>query len=150
MHYLGGSALSQFRKIKKLKDAQYLIPTLQDIEATYLYLIHSENPLTTEQHNRLQEILPELSLRSVTLEQGFITLPRAGTVSPWSSKATDIVQQCGLSEILRVERAIVWQLHAAPALTPAQCQTLAPLFYDRMIETVAYQFDTLNDFFSPH
>ncbi|OUD12415.1 phosphoribosylformylglycinamidine synthase [Thioflexithrix psekupsensis] len=149
MHYLGGSALSQFRKIKKLKDAQSILSTLQDIEATFLYLIHSENPLTSEQQARLHALLPELSLRPVRLEQGFVTLPRAGTVSPWSSKATDIVQQCGLSDVLRVERAIVWQLHALSPLFPVQLQQLAPLFYDRMTETVAFQLDTLSDLFIP-
>ena len=36
----------------------------------------------------------------------FYVTPRKGTISPWSSKATDIFRNCGLKSIKRVERGI--------------------------------------------
>ncbi len=43
-----------------------------------------------------------------------IVVPRPGTVSPWSSKATDIVHNCGLEKVRRVERGIVYTLGWSP------------------------------------
>ncbi|MDI9682561.1 hypothetical protein, partial [Burkholderia cenocepacia] len=36
----------------------------------------------------------------------FVVLPRFGTVSPWASKATDIAQHCGLTQVRRIERGV--------------------------------------------
>ncbi|HEX9813261.1 MAG TPA: phosphoribosylformylglycinamidine synthase, partial [Burkholderiales bacterium] len=67
-----------------------------------------------------------------------LVVPRVGTLSPWSSKATDIVHRCGLSKVKRVERAVAW--HASKtdgtALDPAERERLIPLLHDRMTETV--------------
>jgi phosphoribosylformylglycinamidine synthase len=34
----------------------------------------------------------------------FLVTPRLGTISPWSSKATDIARACGFAQVLRIER----------------------------------------------
>ena len=34
--------------------------------------------------------------------------PRSGTISPWSSKASDIFSRCGLDSVHRVERGVRW------------------------------------------
>ena len=47
-----------------------------------------------------------------------LIVPRAGTISPWSSKATDIAQVCGLRTVRRLERGIEYGLAAARPLFP--------------------------------
>ena len=59
-----------------------------------------------------------------------LVTPRLGTVSPWSSKATDIFHRCGLDAVSRVERGVRWYFDGAP---PADLN----LLHDRMTETVA-------------
>ena len=59
--------------------------------------------------------------------------PRTGTLSPWSSKATDIAHNCGLTEIVRIERAVEWSV---PQTSPGLWEALIPLLHDRMTETV--------------
>ena len=46
----------------------------------------------------------------------FYVTPRKGTISPWSSKATDIFRNCGLKGIARVERGI--RFNVSPAVPP--------------------------------
>ncbi len=65
-----------------------------------------------------------------------LVVPRPGTISPWSSKATDIAHNCGLDSILRVERGTAYYIAASTALTDGQLQSLGELVSDRMVEAV--------------
>ena len=44
-----------------------------------------------------------------------LVVPRFGTISPWSSKATDIARHCGLDAVRRLERGIAYRLHPRSA-----------------------------------
>jgi phosphoribosylformylglycinamidine synthase len=63
-----------------------------------------------------------------------LVVPRPGTISPWSSKATDIAQVCGLGALRRIERGIGYRLHATRPLGSERLLRLAPLLHDRMTE----------------
>ncbi|MEK6629441.1 MAG: phosphoribosylformylglycinamidine synthase, partial [Acidobacteriota bacterium] len=65
-----------------------------------------------------------------------LVTPRLGTVSPWSSKATDIARQCGLTSVGRIERGTLYSLEGAGEL-----RAVVPLLHDRMTETVLETFD---------
>lgn len=65
-----------------------------------------------------------------------LVVPRPGTISPWSSKATDIVHNCGLKNVLRVERGIAYYLQADTSLSDNQLMILGELLSDRMVEAV--------------
>src|SRR3984885_5114979 len=65
-----------------------------------------------------------------------LVVPRPGTISPWSSKATDIAQVCGLSAVRRIERGILYTLELARAVPAGRHPALAALLHDRMIEAV--------------
>src|SRR6202042_3358486 len=69
-----------------------------------------------------------------------LVVPRGGTISPWSSKATDIAHVCGLAAIRRIERGIAYRVQTSAALEHAQLAALAPVLFDRMTEMVL--FDT--------
>ncbi|WP_058555064.1 phosphoribosylformylglycinamidine synthase [Thiohalocapsa sp. ML1] len=66
-----------------------------------------------------------------------LVVPRPGTISPWSSKATDIAQHCGLDAVLRLERGVAFYLDA-PALDDDAVATAAALLHDRMTEAVLF------------
>src|SRR6266545_3448043 len=71
-----------------------------------------------------------------------LALPRFGTVSPWSSKATDIVRNCGLAKIARVERGVAYYIDASDpkALSEPARRALDRAIHDRMTETVVQSF----------
>ena len=42
-----------------------------------------------------------------------LVVPRLGTISPWSSKASDIVSNCGIDAVKRVERGVVYAINTS-------------------------------------
>ncbi|MBL8483790.1 MAG: phosphoribosylformylglycinamidine synthase [Rhodocyclaceae bacterium] len=71
-----------------------------------------------------------------------LVVPRLGTISPWSSKATDIAKNCGFDWVLRIERGIAYRVElargllGAPAWDADQRAAALPLLHDRMTESV--------------
>jgi len=138
MYYQGGIALSNFRRDKLLTT----LPTLQQLDARYLYFVELHAPhtcLLEDEQQRLLALLPESSPNSLNLNAGqyLLVLPRFGTISPWSSKATDIAHVCGLNKINRLERGILWQWQSKQALNETELAQLASQLHDRMTETVS-------------
>ncbi|MDO8463966.1 MAG: phosphoribosylformylglycinamidine synthase [Gallionella sp.] len=70
--------------------------------------------------------------------QRLLVVPRLGTISPWSTKATDIAQHCGLSSVTRIERGVAYYLSTSGGklLSKAEQAAVLPLLHDRMTETV--------------
>ncbi|HEU0219297.1 MAG TPA: phosphoribosylformylglycinamidine synthase, partial [Gallionella sp.] len=75
--------------------------------------------------------------------QRLLVVPRLGTISPWSTKATDIAQHCGLSEVTRIECGVVYYLSTpgGKPLSKAEQAAVLPLLHDRMTETVLDSID---------
>src|SRR5262249_55396855 len=67
-----------------------------------------------------------------------LIVPRVGTISPWSSKATDIARVCGLTAIRRIERGIEYRLPDSKPLGPERLAAIAPVLFDRMTEMVLF------------
>src|SRR5579863_10359543 len=130
----GAPALSAFRIAKLLERLGTLEPAVTGLAARFMHFADLERPLAAAESAVLRELLtygPSLP-RPTTPTDGarLLVVPRAGTISPWSSKATDIVHVCGLGCVRRVERGIEYTLHAAQPLGPAQLTRLAPLLCD--------------------
>ena len=62
-------------------------------------------------------------------------------MSPWSSKATDILQHCGLPQVKRVERGVQYFINASKPMTVEELELLGDSFHDRMTETVVSRSD---------
>ena len=75
--------------------------------------------------------------------QHLLVMPRLGTISPWSTKATDIAQHCGLSGVQRIERGVLYYLSTknGKPLSKAELAAVAPLLHDRMTETILSGID---------
>src|SRR5687767_15403279 len=64
----------------------------------------------------------------------FLVVPRLGTISPWSSKASDIARNCGLAGVKRIERGTVFFIEGSS-------RDLAAHLHDRMTQAVLRSFD---------
>jgi len=142
----GSAALSQFRIEKIQEKLGQLCPNIKHLYAEFWHFAWTDSQLNAQQQETLQQILtygPTMQKEDPKGEL-FLVLPRVGTISPWASRATDIVQHCGLPEIQRVERGIAYYVQTTndQPLTDAERQQLLPLIQDRMTETV---FADLND-----
>jgi len=139
-HLRGGPALSEFRSHKLLRQIREHVPEVTRIDAVYLHITELEERLTGEEQLVLEQLLtygPPQRDDDIT---GFtlVVVPRPGTISPWSSKATDIIHNCGLGRVRRVERGIIYTLetHSGAFPSPAQQDIILPLLHDRMTEAV--------------
>jgi phosphoribosylformylglycinamidine synthase len=79
----------------------------------------------------------------------FLVIPRAGTISPWSSKSTDIAHNAGLEKVQRIERGIAYYVTGAP-FSEAQTQAIAACLHDRMVEGVWRDLGAAEGLFSHH
>ncbi len=108
---------------------------LRVARAQALFIVSLRAPLAPAARRRLDELLgaePEPAR-----EPDLVVAPRPGTISPWSSKATEILRGCGLGEVGRVERAIGWELQGPRrVLEAAERDAAAPHLHDRMTQVV--------------
>ncbi|AJI95365.1 phosphoribosylformylglycinamidine synthase [Yersinia ruckeri] len=147
----GSPALSAFRINKLLSRCQDAHLPVSDIYAEYTHFADVSAPLGADEHAKLQRLLKYGPSLPEHAPQGRLLLvtPRPGTISPWSSKATDIAHNCGLSQVLRLERGLAFYIDAAE-LTEAQWQQLGILLHDRMMETVFTDLQQAEQLFAHH
>lgn len=134
----GAAALSEFR-VQKIIDlcAQAQLP-VSDVYAEFMHFADVSDSLSADEHNTLEKLLtygPTLATHQPAGQLLLVT-PRPGTISPWSSKATDIAHNCGLAKVSRLERGVAYYLTSTRVLTAAEQQQVAALLHDRMMEAV--------------
>jgi phosphoribosylformylglycinamidine synthase len=142
LHLRGGSALSPFRLERLLAAARARVPAVAAVHAETVYFADTEQRLGDQERVVLAQLLNEES--SLPLLQGelLLVVPRLGTQSPWSSKATDIIRNCGLNTVRRVERGTAYCFAGAAGKLPDRHRPqLAALIHDRMTETVLAGMD---------
>ncbi|MBB6115877.1 phosphoribosylformylglycinamidine synthase [Rahnella inusitata] len=147
----GSPALSAFRINKLLSRCQDARLPVSDIYAEYVHFADVSAPLSSDEQTKLQRLLkygPSLAEHAPTGRLLLVT-PRPGTISPWSSKATDIAHNCGLSQVLRLERGLAFYVQA-PQLTEAQWAQLGALLHDRMMETLFRNLEDASALFAQH
>jgi phosphoribosylformylglycinamidine synthase len=142
----GSAALSPFRLDKILAALKGAAPRITHLYAEFWHFAWTEGELSAAQQDTLKQILtygPKMVEETPSGEL-FLVVPRPGTISPWSSRATDIARHCGLEGMQRLERGIA--VYAATAdgspLTEDEKRALKPLIHDRMTEAV---FGSLDD-----
>ncbi|MCX4025540.1 phosphoribosylformylglycinamidine synthase [Endozoicomonas sp. SM1973] len=139
----GTPALSDFRRQKLLQKLKQLHPETTDIYAEYIHLVDLAEPLSVKEQTVLTKLLtygPNIKEHHTQGER-LLIIPRPGTISPWSSKATNIAHNCGLQKIKRVERGVAYFITTNHPLNKGQLQTLSQSLYDRMTQAVCYTTD---------
>ncbi|MDU0809938.1 MAG: phosphoribosylformylglycinamidine synthase [Burkholderia sp.] len=146
--FSGSSALSNFRQVRLLDKLRKINSNIIEVHAQYVHFVLSNKPLSTYDKSRISELMeygtPFKTIYNSTAAavSTFIVLPRFGTVSPWASKALDIVLRCGLSSVFRIERAIEYYIvleadlpHLEKLLSDDMRTALAEKLYDVMTES---------------
>ncbi|WP_445946210.1 phosphoribosylformylglycinamidine synthase [Shewanella sp.] len=133
----GAPALSAFRVQQLMKACDAAAIPVRQIYAEFIHFAHLTNALNDTQTLQLASILTYGPAIEAHTPQGklYLVTPRPGTISPWSSKATDIAHNCGLTQIKRLERGIAYYVEA-DTLDASQQKALQALLYDRMVEVI--------------
>jgi phosphoribosylformylglycinamidine synthase len=153
MHCFRGSpALSPFRLEKLLTALRLQVPVITRVHVEFAHFV--DGALTLPDREVLDQLLDygprkfashQLALvgqsrieaqETPTGAPLFLVVPRLGTISPWSSKATDIAHNCGLRRVRRIERGVAYYLEFERSLSDRELAVLKPLLHDRMTETV--------------
>src|SRR6266436_345672 len=121
----GARALSAFRIAKLLARLATLEPAARSLEARFIHFVDTARPLEVGERQILERLLtygprPEGPSAADPVGDALLIVPREGTISPWSSKATDIAHVCGLTAIRRIERGTVFTLGARTPLAVAE------------------------------
>ncbi|WVN84911.1 phosphoribosylformylglycinamidine synthase [Cryptococcus depauperatus CBS 7841] len=153
----GSSAITASRRDTLLQFFQTAIPSITSVDAVHLHLVSPTDEaavnVLTNTSSPEREILDALltygdndQLRSTKdfIQSGLksdvfalYVLPRAGTISPWSSKATDIAKLCCLQErITRLERGTLCLFTASSKLTLPELRPHLHFIHDRMTQLV--------------
>ncbi|MFZ0565459.1 MAG: phosphoribosylformylglycinamidine synthase [Chlamydiales bacterium] len=125
------------------------LSSLQKLHAEYFYFIDVDQELSERETALLKELLNATSFNPAYETKPFFVIPRLGTLSSWSSKATDIVHNCGLKKINHIERGIAYCFIARKGhcLTQEDLKKITPLLYDRMMESLVTDLEDGKLFF---
>jgi len=148
----GAPALSRFRLEKLLESVRVACPRIASLSAQFVHFVDVESALTEAQTGVLERLLTYGPTRKQQVTGGTLVLsvPRFGTISPWSSKATDIAHNCGLENVYRIERGVAYRLAAEPPPAGDELAVAAACLYDRMTESVVYDMDQAGRLFEHH
>ncbi len=174
-YLLGGPAFSEFHRQKLVDDMHRQAGQEFLFTAQFVYFVESPQDLSKAESERLEALLqaesvnhpggfpgsvppttdvgagqsPDL-LSPVRIPSGvLLVVPRLGTQSPWSTKATDIAHRCGLDTISRIERGTLFRL-PPDALEEQVVTVIKPLIHDRMTQTVLTDLEAARALFEHH
>jgi len=148
----GPAASSPFRLARLLARLQAIEPSIAALTARFQHFVRITAPLDADASARLARLLAYGERdaapggRSGTLLR-LVVVPRLGTTSPWSSKATEIARNCALPRVARIERGLAYDLRlqgsrgAALAQGASGWERIAAALHDRMTETVLEETD---------
>lgn len=163
----GGRAFSDFRLARSLALVRASFPAVERLDARWVYWVELRREPDPKEWWRLQDLVRDEGIQAepanrlrdeggaadsahpVSHSITFWVVPRLGTISPWSSKATDIAKQVGLDALIpRIERGVQWQVEGMPEVAalsstaaspdPGIAMRLAALLHDRMTESVLW------------
>ncbi len=143
----GAFALSDFRKQKLLDVAASNGLSIGSVSAHFIYVAEVESSWNASDTERLESILGDdpLLYSAEASDELFLVTPRVGTISSWSSKATNIAGLCGLDSLGRIERGIAYTITGTSHDEHAE---LGKLICDRMTESVLASTHELSQLFS--
>ena len=113
-----------------------IAPEVVALRADYLHFVRLSEPISSAEQRVVHQLLDygsDTPAGSEPTDISILVVPRLGTISPWSSKATDIARNCGLDKVARIERGVRWELAGIKTENVAQACTLV---HDKMTESV--------------
>ncbi len=141
--FRGCSIFSPFR-LKKINQTLAEQKSIQQVEdARSYYVLESEGELGSDQLAQIEQLLSaQLEQVELTAKE-ILILPRTGTISPWSTKSTDIFHHCGLEKIQRVEAGRLLSVNK-------NCTISGQFIHDCMVEEIYPSVESLQGLFDHH
>ncbi|KAF6744948.1 phosphoribosylformylglycinamidine synthase [Ephemerocybe angulata] len=148
----GSSFVSEPRRRALLSVVQKSCPQITSIDAVHLHLVQAVNEAAESELsnpesqalktlNRLLDYGDDITLPGTldAVSSGsknvIYVLPRPGSVSPWSTKASDIARLCNLENYVeRLERGTAFVVQLEGELAEEQLASFAHLIHDRMTQ----------------
>src|SRR5690606_18276786 len=142
------TALAAFRRAKLLAQRTAKVPVVTGLYGEFAPIAEVYRPLGADEEQVLARPLKYCPRVPVQEPAGrlFLVVPRFGTISPWSSKASDIAHNCGLDKIQRLERGIAFYVQGE--LSEGDAQLIAAALHDRMTQLVLERFEDAANLFS--
>ncbi|WP_182288293.1 phosphoribosylformylglycinamidine synthase [Vibrio spartinae] len=147
--FRGSPALSEFRVNKLLERCRELRLPVTGIYAEFMHFADLTADLDRQETEKLEKLLTYGPTIEEHQPEGLLLLvtPRPGTISPWSSKSSDIAHNCGLDKVKRLERGTAYYIESSTTLTEAEQTVLQALLHDRMMEVVFTDLDSVASLF---
>lgn len=165
---LGSSLLTPTKRQVLLAAIQKTVPQVEAIDAVYVHYVWTSRDLTEEEHAILEALLKygdDFTLENTkeslaaflhgknapSTSKHLLVMPRHGTISPWSSKASEIARMCKLDTcVKRIERgqAFVFSLSGNSEISEQDINSFAQLIHDRMTQRLVYTPPQEADIFS--
>ncbi|MCK3658453.1 phosphoribosylformylglycinamidine synthase [Pasteurellaceae bacterium Pebbles2] len=136
--FRGSPALSEFRLNQLATRFQKAQLPVKSCYAEYVHFANLSAALNADETQELESLLHYGPTLAQHEPQGecFVAIPRVGTISSWSSKATDIAHNCGLDKVVRLERGLAFYFEFERKLTAVEEEQLCAHIHDRMMENV--------------
>ncbi len=131
--FRGIAALSDFRSKKLLARLQAIDAGITGISAEYVHFADAEKLKAADEEQLRKLVTYGTAFAGSETGSLYLAVPRPGTISPWSSKATDIAHNSGIAGVKRLERGIAYYVQGG---SDKDRQAVGALLHDRMIETV--------------
>ena len=133
---------------------QAIQPSIQSVTAGFVHWVALSEAPNDDTESKLTALLTygepyQIGPSGHGVSQALLVAPRRGTISPWSSKATDIARNCGIaaSSLQRVERVTEFHIAAVKPLSDKALQEVGAVLYDRMTESVFFDRASVNALF---
>jgi phosphoribosylformylglycinamidine synthase len=145
----GSAAISDFRRQKLQATLSQQLGHNCLVDAEYLHFVETETELDQGSQAILGQLLQYGPASAPVAERGqmLLVVPRAGTITPWSTKATDIAHNSGIVSIRRIERGTAYFIDAGEELNAEQLMHAGELLHDRMTETVLLDLEEVSALF---
>lgn len=145
--FVGAEAFTSFREQQLLSKLKKKFPKIKSIRAQTLYFVQMSSSIDDARLEQLTQLLPGTKPEQLSDDDHTIyVVPRFGTISPWSSKATEIAKICDFDFLHRIERGIRYSIKGSVEITDA----LLKFFYDPMTESVVTHVNELSAIFETH
>lgn len=141
----GVNALAPFKQNQLLENLKQFDKNIISVYAEYVHFIDCEN-LSAEEETKLNQLLSyDEPYKQNPYSEIIFSAPRPGTISPWSSKATDIAKNCNLENVRRIERGVKYYFQSSSDIN---FDNIRHLLHDRMTQILIPDLDNLKNLFS--
>ena len=143
----GKTRLSEFR-INSLKEGLKHKENIDNLECCEIYFLSLTKKLSQDNLNKLKSILSCSPVFECGSDFSFTVIPRFGTISPWSSKASEILNNCGMDFLERIERGFYYSFSSQLQFETKDIRELAGQLADKMTQDVMLDLSESENIFS--